>query len=89
MAAGHSIEEMRTLIECDSLGFLSEDGLRRAAEQSEGWCMACFTGDYPVYLPRGLTKNVIAEDESVSNAASGSGATPRIVMEDPYAGKNL
>ncbi len=89
MAAEHSIEEMRTLIECDSLGFLSEDGLRRAAEESEGWCMACFTGKYPVYLPRGLTKNVIAEDESVSNATSSSEKSPRIVMEDPYAGKNL
>lgn len=49
MAAQKTAEEMRTLLEADSLGFISTDGLRKALDESEGksYCMACFTGIYP------------------------------------------
>lgn len=56
LAATHSLEEMRDIIGVDSLAFISFDGLYRALEQEEGrsaangYCDACFSGDYPISL---------------------------------------
>lgn len=55
IAANHSIEEMREIIGADSLTFLSTDGLLKAmgAEgegETQGRCMACFTGKYPTEI---------------------------------------
>lgn len=56
LAAQHSIEEMGRLIEADSLGFISIDGLYRAMgltgrdPANPQYCDACFTGDYPIPL---------------------------------------
>lgn len=52
IAAHHSIEQIRQLIEADSLAFLSEEGViasigRGTDEPNEGICMACFNDDYP------------------------------------------
>ena len=56
LAATHSIEEMREYIGCDSLAFLSVDGIYRAVG-CEGrdpirpqFTDHCFTGDYPTHL---------------------------------------
>lgn len=54
MAAKYSIEEMRRHIGCDSLVFISMDGLYRAMgfdgrdDESPYYCDACFSGDYPI-----------------------------------------
>ena len=56
LAARLSIEEMRTLIDADSLAFVSIDGLYRATGHPSRdntfpqYCDACFTGDYPIPL---------------------------------------
>jgi amidophosphoribosyltransferase len=49
MAAQNSTDAIRRALEADSLGFISQAGLRKALEESEGksYCMACFNGDYP------------------------------------------
>src|SRR5690625_4495919 len=51
-AANHSIEEMRKIIEADSLAFLSRDGMEQAIVRdktiNQGICDACFTGNYPI-----------------------------------------
>ncbi|MCA0424111.1 MAG: amidophosphoribosyltransferase [Proteobacteria bacterium] len=56
-AANHSIEEMRRFIGCDSLAFISVDGMYRALGHPEGRNPArplfadhCFTGDYPTQI---------------------------------------
>ena len=57
LAARHSVEEMAKLIGCDSLAFISIDGLYRALGHTRRdagapyFCDACFTGEYPVALP--------------------------------------
>jgi amidophosphoribosyltransferase len=53
-ASTQSIEQIRVAIEADSLGYLSPEGLLRAvrATGSHTYCDACFTGDYPVPVPR-------------------------------------
>ncbi len=53
MAARLSIEEIRKLIGADSLAFLSLDGMHKAIEpenagSGNGYCSACFTGNYPM-----------------------------------------
>jgi amidophosphoribosyltransferase len=50
LAANMSLEEMCEWIGCDSLAFMSIEGLREAVSGAshDGFCEACFTGDYPV-----------------------------------------
>ena len=53
MAARFDIEEMREHIGADSLAFLSLDGMMHAvadveAGENDGYCNACFTGQYPI-----------------------------------------
>jgi amidophosphoribosyltransferase len=55
LAANMNVEAMRAFIGCDSLAFISIDGLYRAlGDQRDGSkpqrCDACFTGDYPTTL---------------------------------------
>ena len=49
IAAQKSVPEIQEHIAADSLGYLSLEGLVRATEMpAESFCLACFTGDYPV-----------------------------------------
>jgi amidophosphoribosyltransferase len=62
IASSHSIEEIKNFIGCDSLGYISVEGMLKAVENSlqnekekstkyekSGFCTACFTGDYPIH----------------------------------------
>ncbi len=51
IASSHSIEEIRRYIRADSLGYLSLEGMLRAVGKEGGFCLACFTGRYPVEFP--------------------------------------
>jgi len=49
IAAQKSVSEIRDFIGADSLGYLSIEGLIKAvALPRDIFCMACFTGDYPI-----------------------------------------
>lgn len=50
VASTQTVEQIRSAIEADTLGYLSAEGLRRAvqADSDHTFCDACFTGDYPV-----------------------------------------
>ncbi len=56
LAANHTLEEMRQMLECDSLGFLSVDGLYKAMGHNRRdpdmpqFTDHYFTGDYPTPL---------------------------------------
>ena len=47
VAAAKDPDEIARFITCDSLGYLSEEGMLQAAGKDAGWCTACFTGRYP------------------------------------------
>ncbi len=68
VATGREVEEIREELGCDSIGYLSPEGLKRASKEMEGWCMACFTGHYPDGQYEALTKSMLADDDSVSSA---------------------
>jgi amidophosphoribosyltransferase len=49
VAHGRSEEEVATELGCDSLGYLSLDGLYEAVRGGrDTHCDACFTGEYPL-----------------------------------------
>ena len=58
IAANHTVEEIRTIIGADSLGYLPVECLNKLADHSEcGFCKGCFTGKYPVEPPADTAKN--------------------------------
>ncbi|GAB1483643.1 amidophosphoribosyltransferase [Treponema sp.] len=46
-----SIDDIREAIGADSLAFISKEGLLKALNGQGGYCMACFSGEYPVPAP--------------------------------------
>ncbi len=49
IAHRHPVEEIRRILGCDTLGYLSLEGLRRTAQQlKHGICDACFSDEYPI-----------------------------------------
>jgi amidophosphoribosyltransferase len=69
IAAQKSIPEIRDFISADSLGYLSIDGLIKAvALPRNTFCLACFTGDYPIPIQIEMDKLALersAADEQV------------------------
>jgi amidophosphoribosyltransferase len=52
IASSHSIEEIRRHLGVETLGYLSLDGMLRAAGgDPSGFCHACFSGQYPTPIP--------------------------------------
>lgn len=52
IASSHSVEEIGKYVTADSLGYLSLEGLHEAVGSGgEGFCDACFTGNYRVKFP--------------------------------------
>ncbi len=51
-----AVDEICTHIGCDTLHFLSLDGMMRAIGKCDGYCNACFTGIYPIALDMQHTK---------------------------------
>jgi amidophosphoribosyltransferase len=56
IAATHSHEEIREFLGVDSLGYLSLEGMLRAAGPQTSYCHACFSGDYPTPVARELVQ---------------------------------
>ena len=49
LASSHSVDSIKDFIGADSLGYLSLSGLLQVASEAsgEGFCHACFSGEYP------------------------------------------
>jgi amidophosphoribosyltransferase len=48
IAARHSLPEITAKLGVDSLHYLSIDGLLHSVMHSDSYCLACFTGEYPL-----------------------------------------
>jgi amidophosphoribosyltransferase len=58
IAANFSVPEIATRIGVDTLGYLSLEGLLKAVPGGpEGFCHACFSGEYPTDPPTIRDKN--------------------------------
>ncbi len=51
IAANNDLEAIRRYLDVESLGYLSEAGLRRAVADPDSHCYACFTNRYPIEIP--------------------------------------
>ncbi len=68
LANQHSLEEIRHYLGADSIGYLSQDGMVRATGlPAEDFCLACFTGDYPVETDPKLDKYIMERRKDRSN----------------------
>ena len=55
LAASRDAEQIRAFIEADSVGYLTLEDLQSSMQDhdGQGFCYACFTGEYPVAPPAG------------------------------------
>jgi amidophosphoribosyltransferase len=51
IASSHSVDEIARYVTCDSLAYLSLDGMLEAAGPEDRYCHACFSGQYPTAVP--------------------------------------
>ena len=57
IASTKSVEEIRDFIGLDSLSYTSLDGMVEATGiPKDNFCLACYTGEYPVEIPEGMSK---------------------------------
>lgn len=69
IAANYSLAEVRTTIGVDSLAYLSESGMLKAAQTNpQEFCTACFNGRYPIEIPAKVkrTKLLLENHDSSS-----------------------
>ncbi len=74
IASSHSVKQIASYLNVDSLEYLSVAGLMESVRTTEGFCQACFTGQYPVRFEE-VDKNVFESPQS---------GTPAAVAEDPF-----
>jgi amidophosphoribosyltransferase len=48
IAHKRTVDEIREHVGADSLYYLSVDGMMKAVQRKDGFCQACFTGQYPI-----------------------------------------
>jgi amidophosphoribosyltransferase len=57
IAATHTIDEIRDFLEADSISYLSLEGLLSTVQSDRSnYCSSCYTGIYPVPIPRDEAK---------------------------------
>jgi len=59
IASQKSVKEIADFIKVDSLGYLSLEGMLSVMKNSKNFCRACFTGKYPVEIPRKKSKYLL------------------------------
>ena len=66
LASSHSVEQIRQKLGCDSLAYLSIEGMIEAAGGVNKFCLACFNEDYPIPLPQQLPLDKLQFENSNS-----------------------
>ncbi len=52
IGAINTIEQIREMLNADSLAYISMEGLLKSIEKDSGFCLACLNGDYPMEIPK-------------------------------------
>ncbi len=63
IATGRTVEEIRQIIGADTLEYLSIENLKEITKECnmEDFCMGCFTGKYPIEVPKEIKKDKFEE----------------------------
>lgn len=59
IASSKSVKEIADFIKVDSLEYLSLEGMLSVMKDSQSYCDACFTGKYPVEVPKNKSKYLL------------------------------
>ncbi len=59
IAANKSVREIARFIHVDSLEYLSLEGMLSVVKESQDFCHACFSGEYPVEIPTNQSKYLL------------------------------
>jgi amidophosphoribosyltransferase len=79
-AAVMTLDEIRNHIGATSLGYLSITGATQAVTpEGEGFCTACFSGDYPLEVPSDLTKHAFDNPPDVGQLAGVRTGQPQLL----------
>jgi len=54
-----TVDEVRKFIKVDSLEYLSLEGMLKVMKDSKNFCHACFSGQYPVNIPKTKSKYLL------------------------------
>ncbi|OCR00861.1 amidophosphoribosyltransferase [Oscillatoriales cyanobacterium USR001] len=67
IAATKSVAEIAKQIGVDSLAFLSREGMLKATkDDSNNFCSACFTGDYPIPVPETVKRSKLMLEKAAT-----------------------
>ena len=76
------MDEIRKYLGVDSLGYLDVEGMVRATGKPVNqFCLACFTGDYPLPVDPELDKYIMEKREGRSKALAAEGAYPTLFAD--------
>lgn len=79
-AAVMTIEDLTKYIGATSLGYLSIDGAVDAVGRDRSqFCLACFSGSYPIPVPQSLQKHAFDDPPEVGQMAAVSQAQPSLL----------
>lgn len=74
ISANLSHDDVCAFIGCDSLAFISLQGLHAAVHADhDGFCDACFSGTYPIRLPESLVRSSFACDSASQSSIQNQG----------------
>lgn len=59
IASNKTVDEIADFIGVDSLGYLSLEGMLSVMKHPDRFCHACFSGDYPVAIPKTQSKYLL------------------------------
>jgi len=59
IAAKKTVKQIADFIQVDSLEYLSLEGMLSVVKNSKNFCHACFTGEYPVKIPKNKSKYLL------------------------------
>ncbi|MCD6159721.1 MAG: amidophosphoribosyltransferase [Kosmotoga sp.] len=63
VGANLSINEIQKKLGVDSIGYLSLQGLIEAIGKEDNYCEACFSGSYPIDIPKERSKMAFAKED--------------------------
>ena len=79
LANQHTMEKIKEYLGADSIGYLDTDSLVRATGHAMNkFCMACFTGDYPVPVDPKLDKFIMERRQNRAGLLAGDDEHPQL-----------
>jgi amidophosphoribosyltransferase len=81
-ASQMTLEELTNYVGATTLGFLSINGAAKAVGTGgEGFCLACFNGEYPLKVPYAMSKHAFDDPPDVGAMSAVTGGQLRLIED--------